>query len=497
MRAARGLLLIGLVLVFVLGALAISAHFGPRLLARWQDLQPRVTELAPHSAPPLAVQPAVAAAAALAALSRPLIGGGQLSVLGNPAALRYPDCHLAYARNPWDLAAFDGGLYIGLGDASNQGPSPNAGPVPLIRYDPVSDRFHEELILPEEQIGRFFRRQGALWLTGDDPRQSWRWGNLYRRDAHGGWLQYRTLPRTIHAYALAWHQGRLFAAISITEAVPEGVGTERHGSAVAVSTDEGLSWSLIPLGGWRIFDFLQLDGQLFAADVFPGPGIQRWLDAEQRQGWHAPIYALEMSPAETSPAETITAEASTAEASTAEAMPTARRRLDLDAKALFPNTPQAGERAAVVARALPWGHRAAYLGVFARWQDPWPEQGAYLAESLREGDVRVRRIPLPEGAIALDLRLEGNALQVLFAVPETDVADADAALDTRWRSSLWSSQDGERWEPMLSFSANAPARAVERLGDDLYLALGSLSPPDEGRCTAADQATGTLLRWRR
>lgn len=470
MRAARGLLLVGLVLLgLVLGALAISAHFGPRLLARWQDLQPRVTELTPNASPPLALQPAVAATAALAALSRPLIGGGQLQVLGNPAALRYPDCHLAYARNPWDLAAFDGRLYIGLGDASNQGPSPNAGPVPVIHYDPVSDQFHEELILPEEQIGRFFRRQGALWLTGDDPRQSWRWGNLYRRDAQGGWLQYRTLPRTIHAYALAWHQGRLFAAISITEAVPEGVGTERHGSAVAVSTDEGLSWSLIPLGGWRIFDFLQLDGQLFAADIFPGPGIQRWLDAEQRQGWHAPIYELETA--------------------TAEAAPSARRRLDLNAEALFPNTPQAGERAAIVARALPWGERAAYLGLFARWQDPWPAAGAYLAESLREGDVRVQRIPLPKGAIALDLRLEGDALQLLFAVPESS--------QLRWRSSLWSSRDGERWEPMLSFSANAPARAVERVGDDLYLALGTLSPPDEGRCSAADQAAGTLLRWQR
>ncbi len=39
------------------------------------------------------------------------------------------------------------------------------------------------------------------------------------------------------------------------------------------------------LGGWRIFDFLLVDGPLFAADIVTGPGIQRWLDAKQRQDW--------------------------------------------------------------------------------------------------------------------------------------------------------------------------------------------------------------------
>jgi hypothetical protein len=481
-RHAGALLAVGLALGgLLLSAVAVSNHLGPRLLARLQDLQPRVTELVPSALPPLAVQPA--ATEALAEPSQPWIGGGRLTVLGNPALPRYPACHQAYARNPWDLAAFDGRLYIGLGDASNRGPSANAGPVPLISYDPVSERFRQELILPEEQIDRFFLQDGSLWLPGDDPPQSWRWGNLYRRAAQDPWKQYRTLPRTIHAYALAWHQGRLFAAISITEAVPDGVGTERHGSAVAVSADEGLGWSLIPLGGWRIFDFLKVDGQLFAADIFPGPGIQRWLNAEQREDWHAPLYELQTG--------------------TADAKPTARRRLDLDAKALFPNTPQAGERAAVVARALPWGHRAAYLGVFARWQDRWPAQGAYLAESLRAGHVRVSRIPLPAGAIAFDLRLEDDALQVLFAVPDTAAhaparaAGSVEATAHRWRSSLWSSRDGQRWDPVLSFSAAAPARSVERLGEHLYLALGALSPPAEGGCTAADQVTGTLMRWHR
>lgn len=449
----------------LVGGLAVSIHVGARLLARLQDLQPRIIELTPSAPLPLAVQPA--AAAALADLSQPLIGGGQLQVLGNPALLRYPGCHQAYARNPWDLAAFDGRLYLGLGDASNRGPSPNAGPVPLISFDPVSGQFRQETSLPEEQIDCFYRHDDALWVPGNDPRQSWRWGNLYRLDIEGAWRQYRTLPRTIHAYALAWQGRHMLAGISIAEAVPKGVGSERHGSALAVSSDQGRSWSLIPLGGWRIFDFLHAEDQLFATDIFPGPAIQRWLDTEQRQDWHAPVYEIAMT--------------------ATEGLPNVRRRRDLDAQAIFPDTPHAGERAAVVTRAISWGQRAAYLGLFARWEDRWPTQGAYLADRLREGDVEVRRIPLPAGALAFDLRLEGPALQVLFAEPEAD---------DRWRSSLWESRDGQAWKPKLSFSTNAPARAVERLGDDLYLSLGNLSPPEDGRCNAADRAAGTLLRWR-
>ena len=220
-------------------------------------------------------------------------------------------------------------------------------------------------------------------------------------------------------------------------------------------------------GGWRIFDFLRVDDQLFATDVFPGPGLQRWLDAEQRQHWHAPVYELA--------------------AAASGDRPRFRRRLDLDAATLFPDTPQAGQRAAVVERALAWGKTAAYLGVFAAWQDRWPARGAYLAERLREGDVRVHRIPLPARALAFDLRLEGDALQLLFAAPEDD---------GRWRNSLWSSRDGRRWEALLSFCASGPARAVERLGDHLYFGLGSPRPPEAGVCTRTDALSGTLIRWR-
>ena len=459
----RGLML-GLVLVVLAGiALAGRQRLG-HWLEDWQNRQPTITAFRPAAAIPIDAQPAHYVA--LAALSRPLIGGGRLEVLGNPAAHRYPDCIQSFARNPWDLIAFAGRLYLGLGDDSNDGPSANAGPVPVYTYDPADHHFRQDTTLAEEQLDRFYRHDGELWIPGDDPRQGWHWGNLYRRDAAGGWRQFRTLPRTIHTHALAWHAGRLFAGVSVTEAVPAGLGTERHGSAVAVSADGGAHWDLIPLGGWRLFDFLQVGGQLFATDIVPGPGIQRWLEREQRQAFHAPVYELEAAD-QTAPTRF-------------------RRRPDLDATVLFPATPLAGRRAAVIERALAWGTRAAYLGAFAGTGDAGPVRGAYLATSLTEGAPEVERIPLPADALAFDLRLDGTALQVLFAEP------LDAA---RWTNSVWSSRDGVHWSPRLSFTATAPARAFERLGADLYLALGSLKPPAADTCTPGDRLTGTLVRW--
>ena len=64
-----------------------------------------------------------------------LTPGWTVTSLGNPAASFYPACWQTLPRTPWDLALFDGRLYLGLGNNSNRGPSANAGPVPLFAYD--------------------------------------------------------------------------------------------------------------------------------------------------------------------------------------------------------------------------------------------------------------------------------------------------------------------------------------------------------------------------
>ena len=451
------LVLLVITALFLVLALELCFGLGSRAWTRWNGLWPGINALAPADHAEIDAQPA--AYATLAGVELPAGTAFKLRVIGNPASMWYQDCQRSFARNPWDLAAFEGRIFIGLGDANNQGPSANAGPVPVYAYDPRTDRVLQETTLPEEQLDRFYRHNDQLWIPGDDPRQSWDWGNLYQRSASGDWRQLRTLPNTIHAYALTWQQDQLFAGVSITEAVPKGISNQRFGSAVAVSSDGGKHWDLIRLGGWRIFDFLTVQGRLYATDIFPGPDIQRWLDREQRQDFHSPVYEYD-------------------------GVSAFQRRTDLTAAQLFPNTPEASARAALIQGALPWQDATLYLGLTSRAEDGAPIRGAYLARDFTPGAIDVERLPLPDNALAMDVRVDDGAMQILFA---------QALADQRWQSTLWTSRDARTWTEVLSFSAAAPARAVEALGGDWYFGLGSLKAPTPDNCTPADTATGTLL----
>ena len=65
--------------------------------------------------------------------------------------------------------------------------------------------------------------------------------------------------------------------------------------------------------------------------------------------------------------------------------------------------------------------------------------------------------------------------------------------DNRWRSQVWTSQDGHHWWLLVSFTAVAPARSFERLGDRRYFGLGSLTYPNPQACRPMDQVSGTLV----
>jgi hypothetical protein len=50
-------------------------------------------------------------------------------LLGNPFSKD------AYARNVWDMQVYEESIYLGHGNSSNYGPSANAGPVDVIKYN--------------------------------------------------------------------------------------------------------------------------------------------------------------------------------------------------------------------------------------------------------------------------------------------------------------------------------------------------------------------------
>ena len=218
-----------------------------------------------------------------------LTPGWNVTSLGNPAASFYQACWQTLPRTPWDLALFDGRLYVGLGNSSNQGPSANAGPVPLFAYDLKERRWRQEATLPEEQISRFLVDGQQLWIAGEDPRGSWRWGNLYRNKAFGQlWWQQRNLPGFVHAHDLAVYQGRLVVAGNVQDAVDDGAQIDRYGSALGISDDAGQTWSVHRSVGWRSTSLLPFSEALFAIEALPGPQLKHWLQKKKRwEAWTA------------------------------------------------------------------------------------------------------------------------------------------------------------------------------------------------------------------
>lgn len=150
--------------------------------------------------------------------------------VGNPGRLSYPAEEHRFARNVWDLKAFNSRLYIGLGNRNNGGPAPNAGPVDIWYFDPAADKLVKDWAAPDEQVEIFRLIDGRLVVPGNDPKESWQLGNFYRLE-QAGWHKVRTLPNGIHNFDMLQFGGALYAAL----------GTE-YGAVVAQSRDGGQAW---------------------------------------------------------------------------------------------------------------------------------------------------------------------------------------------------------------------------------------------------------------
>ena len=181
----------------------------------------------------------------------------ELEWLGIPLADPYSRRGRIYARNVWDLQVHDERIYIGGGNSSNIGPATNAGPVPIVSFDPRRGIFVREAEVDDEQIDRFRVIDGRLYVPGHDPQESWEWGNVYVL-ASQGWVKRRTIPQSIHTYDLADVDRRLFAAVGA-----------RGGAAVAVSDDQAESWDVLPIPGFRAYTFINLAGRLYATGIVP------------------------------------------------------------------------------------------------------------------------------------------------------------------------------------------------------------------------------------
>lgn len=276
--------------------------------------------------------------------------------IGNPAKLSYPADDKTFARNAWDLKAFAGRLYVGLGNRDNSEPAPNAGPVDVWFFALERGQFVKEGTLPDEQIETFRVIDGQLVIPGNDPMEPWELGNFYRLDP-AGWTKIRTLPSGIHNFDMIKHGEAIYAALGST-----------YGAVVAASRDGGMTWQehrLLPNSAdyaARSHTFFVVDGLLHVSSTArPGGRIHVFADGAFR-----PQPGTDF----------------------------------------FPGAPR---RHLVVAMAASFGRAAVYLAAHRIPGKHFTPFGLFVASDARS----VRAIDLPQEIVPRDIVVDGDRLLVL------------------------------------------------------------------------------------
>ncbi len=112
-------------------------------------------------------------------------------------------------RSPWDMIYYEGKLYIGNGDYTD-----NAGPITVWSYNPDDGSWTDTGSLPDEAITKFKIIDGALAATGTDPIDEWDLGNYYRYE-NGQWSVIRSIPEGVHNFDLEEYDGKIFASLGV------------------------------------------------------------------------------------------------------------------------------------------------------------------------------------------------------------------------------------------------------------------------------------------
>ncbi|UCG56319.1 MAG: hypothetical protein JSU70_15805 [Phycisphaerales bacterium] len=377
-------------------------------------------------------------------------GSGLLALYRRLARGKCRDGEWIYARNIWDMHVYDGRVYLGAGNSSNFPPAVNAGPVPIVCYDPVKENFLKEGTVDDEQIDVYYTHGGRLYIPGHDPTRSWKLGNFYLRRNNGRWKEYRNIPGAIHTYAMAWHEGKVFGGLGIHDS-----------AAVSISADEGHTWTIVRTGGCRVHGFLAVAGGLYAVEMVPTiKKVERW-----RESLRANFLCVSEfeSPDRFIP------------------------RRDITAKTLFPTFDSRSSRWMKVIRAQALGDKTLYIGAYCHNDHQSLPFGLFLASSLERGNPRVRPIVLPDGSRPWDWVPYDGQVYVLV--------EAEAAEGARVKVLRSHAEDLHAWEEVLHFDAPTFARSFEILDGDFYFGLGcKVDDPPNWKQEELHPATGDILR---
>lgn len=373
----------------------------------------------------------------------------QLEHIGTPYEKIYHSKSSTYARNIWDMFSYRGKLYMGAGNSSNGGPATNAGPVPVVVYDPGLKSFFSEFTVDEEQIDTFYEFDGRLYIPGHDSTGNWSFGNLYNYSTDEGWRKLSTVPNAIHIYSLTQYRQRLFAAL----------GTKNKQS-VAITEDCGKSWRQIYLGMERIYNFLHVNNKLYAIGTI-------YSDAFIARNSKFPHF-VKLAVSEFIPPTSF------------------GPREDLSwFNTFFPDTEVGKFNRLKITRPIKYGTKSIYIGAEVHNDHQSLPFGAYIAASLDEKNVSVSRIPLPPGTVPWDISCVGNNVYILLESKGSKGTEV----------TVMYSNNAKDWQEMLFFRSTTFARSFAILDNYVYISLGDefydISSWEE---KIFNESTGKLVR---
>jgi hypothetical protein len=342
----------------------------------------------------------------------------KLEFLGNPSKAQY-DAQ-PYARNVWDMQVEGNRIYLGSGNSSNKGPSPNAGPAHIYFLDPTNPKFTDAFITQEEQIERFVRVQNTLYIPGHDPRGSDPAG-IYRLGTDDNWV--RIAIEGVHVYDL-----REFNHLAWV-----GRGIFDYQRDALTSTDlAGLlsnqpSWKYLPIPSLgqttaRLYHFFQIANTLLAAgapllgDNQPGffeyfPALNEWLQIS-------------------------------------------------NGKRFFPGAlPSVLPKRYTIRRDAVLNRTTLYIGAATYNDHQYYPIGLYRASSLNY----IQQIPLESGFLPWDVMVRDGVAYVLSARQDTA---------NQFTIRVQKSVNLRNWDTLLEFTRPSFARSFEFLKGDFYFGMG-------------------------
>ena len=184
-----------------------------------------------------------------------LTGCEKLTELGVPTSDRFIGGGVV--RCAWDVKAYDGKIYIGMGDYDK-----NTAPTDIWAYNVKKKKWEKTASVNDEAISRFIEIDGKLYAPGIDPRDGWELGNYYILE-NGTWTTKRELPKVIHTFDMIKYDNKLMFGVGADDDFP------------ALYTEDGVNYTYFKfykngeLYTWetddytRGYEFFECDNELY------------------------------------------------------------------------------------------------------------------------------------------------------------------------------------------------------------------------------------------